>query len=201
MDTLDTFNTSQEFITPYAGDLARWEPWYREYRFGALYIFPPSLVRQRVNTLREMLDPRSQSICDAHISLTLPFPRAVTAQDWSELTQITQRIAPFQVTYGPPRSYPGIAGVVLNIEPFDHFNELVSALESAEAFAHAQPRKYRFSPHMTIAEFISLGRTEELLNELAGEGLEGTFECDRVAYAVPDENFHFSERAFLALKG
>jgi hypothetical protein len=91
--------------------------------------------------------------------------------------------------------------VVLNIEPFEQFNELVLALESVDAFAHATPRRYPFSPHMTIAEFITLERTEELLKELPREELAGAFACRAVSFAVPDEDFHFSERAFLALKG
>lgn len=184
----------------YVEDLSTWEPWQKEYRFGALYIFPPSPLREQINGLRAQHDPRSQSICDAHISLTVPFPCPLTHQDWNELAQVASRFAPFTVTYGPPRSYPGVPGVVLHIEPFEQFNELVLALESAAVFAEATPRRYPFSPHMTIAEFISLERTEELVAELSGEDLTGTFPCQAVAYAVPDQRFHFNERGFLPLQ-
>jgi 2'-5' RNA ligase len=192
---------SPETITQYASDLSSWEVWQREYRFGALFLFPPNPLRDQVNALRAKYDPRSQAICDAHISLTIPLPRIITARDWAELMQVTSRIAPFTVTYGPPRSYAGIPGVVLNIEPFEQFKQLVLALESVDAFAQATPRRYPFSPHMTIAEFITLERTEELLKELPREELMGAFECHAVSFAVPDEAFHFAERAFLALKG
>jgi hypothetical protein len=52
---------------------------------------------------------------------------------------------------------------------------------------------------MTIAEFILLERTEELMDELQGLTPEGDFLCDNVSYAVPDESFHLTERAKLEL--
>ncbi len=48
-----------------------------------------------------------------------------------------------------------------------------------------------FIPHMTIAEFISVERTAELLQELRGTVPEGTFPCYSVEYAVPNRDFHF----------
>jgi hypothetical protein len=44
---------------------------------------------------------------------------------------------------------------------------------------------------MTIAEFISVQRTDELLHELSGHVPEGTFRCDSIEYAVPNERFYF----------
>jgi hypothetical protein len=52
---------------------------------------------------------------------------------------------------------------------------------------------------MTIAEFISVERTEALMGELAGVAPAGVFTCRRVAYAVPDANFHFTARQQLEL--
>lgn len=185
----------------YVEDLSKWEAWQRDYRYGALFVFPPSPLREQINALRATYDPRSQSYCDAHISLTVPFPRALDQRDWTDLMHVTNSLAPLTVIYGPPRSYPGVPGVVLHIEPFDRFNELVLALESAHVFLDARPRTYPFSPHMTIAEFISLERTGELLKGLPKEGLVGTFSCQRISYAVPDEHFHFNEQAYLELNG
>jgi 2'-5' RNA ligase len=185
----------------YATAMAHWEEWQQEYRFGVLLIYPPEPLRTRINSLRTLHDPRSQAICDAHISMTVPFPRPVTAEDWAALAAVGDQFAPVTVVYGPPRQYPGVPGVVLNIEPADRLSQLVTALESLPVFAHAVARRYPFSPHMTIAEFITLERTAELLQELPAAELGGTFECRTLAYAVPDEQFHFSARAFLALNG
>ena len=52
---------------------------------------------------------------------------------------------------------------------------------------------------MTIAEYVSLERTEELLRELEGTVDSGSFLCSEFSYAVPDDNFHFEERKFLKL--
>src|SRR3954462_8846647 len=97
---------SREPITHYAQDLSRWEAWQEEYRFGAMFIFPPNPLRQQINSLRQTYDPRSQAICDAHISLTVPLPRAMSRRDWTELVQVTNSTDSFTVSYGPPRSYP-----------------------------------------------------------------------------------------------
>jgi 2'-5' RNA ligase len=185
----------------YATAMDHWEEWQQEYRFGVLLIFPPEPLRTHINGLRALHDPRSQAYCDAHISMTVPFPRPVTAEDWPALAAVGDQFPPVTVVYGPPRQYPGVPGVVLNIEPADRLRELVTALESLPAFAGAMARRYTFSPHMTIAEFISLERTGELLRELPPAELSGTFECRALAYAVPDEQFHFSARALLALNG
>ena len=44
---------------------------------------------------------------------------------------------------------------------------------------------------MTVAEFISLEETRELLTRLGNTVPGGSFLCDRVVYAVPDSSFHF----------
>ncbi len=44
---------------------------------------------------------------------------------------------------------------------------------------------------MTVAEFITLDETHELVAQLGETVPGGTFLCDRVTYAVPDASFHF----------
>jgi hypothetical protein len=56
------------------------------------------------------------------------------------------------------------------------------------------PRGYPFSAHMTIAEFVTVERTNALVIELKDAIEDGAFECRRVSHAVPDFNFHFLER-------
>lgn len=125
--------------------------------------------------------------------------RPLDSTHWSELQSITSEIEPFYIHYGPLINYPRHPGVVLAIEPQDELDKLRAALESASVFEGAPAREYHFSPHMTIAEFISMERTEELISELQGLTPEGDFLCDSISYAVPDGSFHFTERAKLEL--
>jgi hypothetical protein len=53
---------------------------------------------------------------------------------------------------------------------------------------------------MTIAEFISVERTNELMIELQDVPC-GTFMCDCVSHVVPDSKFHFVERRKLYFRG
>ena len=178
---------------------ANWEAWQLEYQFGAFYVFPPEELRQKLNNLREKYDPKSQSYCDAHISLTVPLPKLIDSSDLKLFSEALSAVKSFELTYGPPSSYPGIPGVVLKVEPKAQFRLLVETLESVSAFHGAKSRRFPYSPHMTIAEFISLERTEEIITELASLKLEGSFKCDKIAYAAPDKNFHFAERDFIQL--
>jgi len=186
-------------ITTYAADTSQWESWQREYRFGVLLIYPPDPPLSQVNALRARYDPRSQSICDAHISLTVPLPRALYDADWQELQSIAAGVEPFSIQYGPLMNYLPHPGVCLAIEPQSALDRLRAALERAAAFAEAPPRRYPFSAHMTIAEFISVEQTEALMDQLADVAPTGSFPCGAVSYAVPDANFHLTERKRLAL--
>lgn len=187
------------YVTDYVQDPSHWEAWKIEYQFGAFFVFPPADVRAQVNELRQKFDPQSQAYCDAHISLTAPLPRPINQQDFDNLAVAVRTIKPFTIKYGLPTSYPGVPGVVLAIEPFEIFDHVVKSLEACDIFAEAKPRHHPFSPHMTIAEFITLERTEELVKELSPANLVGSFECTALSYAVPDRNFHFTERKFLPL--
>jgi hypothetical protein len=52
---------------------------------------------------------------------------------------------------------------------------------------------------MTIAEFITLERTEELLRELQGTVRTGRFRCAVIEYALPNANFLFERILTLPL--
>ncbi len=186
-------------ITSYAADTSRWKAWQREYRFGVLLVYPPDPPLSQVNALRARYDPRSQSSCDAHISLTVPLPRPMSEAHWAELEAIAAGIAPVTVRYGPLMNYLPHPGVCLRIEPQAELDTLRVALESAPAFAGAPARRYPFSAHMTIAEFVSVEETEVLMVELADVAPVGDFVCNAVSYAVPDDGFHFDERRRLHL--
>ena len=190
---------SSETVTFYEADVSHWEDWQQGYRFGALAVFPPDPLREQVNALRATHDHRAQSICDAHISLTIPFPLLLSSADWSELQSIASALEPFSIRYGPLRNYLPHPGVCLSIEPQDELNRLRVALEAASCFVGAPPRPHPFSAHMTIAEFLSVEQTKALMDELRDVAPNGMFTCDGLSYAVPDRNFHFTERKRLEL--
>ncbi len=186
-------------ITSYAADTSHWEVWQRGYRFGVLLIFPPDPPRGQVNALRARHDPRGQSYCEAHISLTIPLPRGLTDADWDGLVSTASGLAPIAIRYGPLMNYLPHPGVCLAIKPQAELDALRAALEGASAFAGATTRRYPFSAHMTIAEFISVDETETLMVELASQAPQGSFLCRGVVYAVPDADFYFTERRRLEL--
>jgi len=105
----------------------------------------------------------------------------------------------FTVNYGPLRTYPPYAGVCYTVGPEERFTELLTALEACRVFESLPPRGYPFSPHMTVAQFITLEQTTELIGNLVGNVPEGVFECAEVTYAVPDEAFHFTAWASFPL--
>jgi len=181
-------------ITTYVEEIGHWESWQGEYRFGTFLILPPDPLLLRMNALRAKHDPRSQSICDAHISLTVPLPRSMAEKDWGELESIAAGFPHIAIRYGPLANYRPHPGVVLAIEPQEKLDKLRAALEATSVFPRAPTRTHPFSAHMTVAEFISIEETEALMMELADVAHQGTFLCTGVSYAVPDGDFHFTER-------
>ena len=186
-------------ITEYTLDMSQWQEWEKEYQFGVILIFPPEPLLTQVNVLRTRYDPRSHAACDAHISLTVPLPRPISGSHWRELEAIVSVIGSFPIQYGPLRHYLPHPGLCLAIEPQDKLNWLLMELERASVFAGARERKYPFSAHMTIAEFITVEQTLSLMDELQTIAPMGSFICGSVVYAVPNSDFHFSERRRLTL--
>ena len=179
----------------YATATNHWDEWMLEYRYGALYIFPPNGVIQPVDELRKKYDPRSASYRQAHISLSEPLPKPLSASQISESKTALCKIQPFYAHYGPLVSFPPHPGVVYSIQPQDRFKELRSIVHSTSPFANVSLKRQDIAPHMTIAEFITLERTDELLRELRGTVQQGRFLCESIEYAVPNQGFYF-ERVF-----
>lgn len=186
-------------ITEYVADVSSWKRWQQEYRFGVFLVIPPDPPLSEVNALRSRYAWSQTSECDAHISLTVPLPRPLTQAHWGELEAIACRISSFPVRYGPLKHYLPHPGVCLEIGPQAELDALRVALEAAPSFASAQPRRFPFSAHMTIAEMISVEQTESIMEELKAVAPQGTFLCTGVSYVVPDADFRFTERARLAL--
>ena len=180
-------------------DPAAWEEWQREYRYGAFYIFPPSGVIEAIDALRHRYDPTSAAICQAHISLSAPLPRALEEADLADLRIRLAAIAPLVIQYGPLRSFLPYPGVAYTIAPEGNFETLRAAVHASALFTDAPSYRSQIVPHMTIAEFITAERTEELLRELSGRVPVGTFTCATIEYAVPDRDFHFERVLTLSL--
>jgi 2'-5' RNA ligase len=179
--------------------MQNWEEWQYAYRFGVVLILPPEPVRSRINALRGQYDPRSQSWCDAHVSLTVPLPRAPEASDWVELEAAALAVRSFSVHYGPLKPFLPNPGAAFHVEPQAEIDSLRRSLEASAIFANAAPRKYQFWAHMTVAEFISAEMNKELLADSAVKNLSGSFVCDRLWHMIPDDKFHFVEQRQLNL--
>src|SRR5919206_3379168 len=144
-------------------DTSRWEGWQREYRYGAFYIFPPPGIIEPIDQLRHNYDPKSDSYCRAHISLSEPLRAPLTDEQVQELHDTLSSIEPFEIHYGPLRSFPPYPGVVYAITPEDAFMGLRSCIHETSVFKDQQLMREHSKPHMTIAEFITIERTHELL--------------------------------------
>ncbi len=77
------------------------------------------------------------------------------------------------------------------IQPEDRFQRLRSLVHATSRFAGMTLQRTGIALHLTIAEFITVERTEEPLAELQGNVSEGTFRCSSVEYAVPNATFYF----------
>jgi 2'-5' RNA ligase len=172
-------------------DTSHWEAWQREYRYGAFYIFPPRGIIELIDQLRRKYDPKSDSYCQAHISLSEPLRAPLTEEQVQELQETLSSIEPFEMHYGPLRSFPPFPGVVYAITPEDAFMGLRSRIHETSLFKDRPLMREHIKPHMTIAEFITSERTHELLEELSGKAPEGTFLCTAIEYAIPNHDFYF----------
>src|SRR5665213_1521918 len=93
------------------GDQAQRESWQDEYRCGAFYLFPPADVASAVDQLRARYDPRSAAICGAHVSLSEPLTRPPSDEQLAEVREVLTTFAPFEITFGPVRSFDPHPGV------------------------------------------------------------------------------------------
>jgi len=171
----------------------KWEAWQEEYAFGAFFIFPPEDLRESVDSLRRLHDPASAAFCQAHVSLTEPLRSGLDERQVGEIRELLSSLQRFTVAYGPMRGFAPHPGIALAIRPEESVRSLRDAIHSTSAFEGAVLKRAEIPPHMTVAEFITIEQSAELLNELAGVIPPGTFECNEVVLAAPDADFHFHE--------
>src|SRR5919202_116807 len=115
-------------------DTSSWEEWQKEYRYGALYIFPQERIIDQIDELREKYDPKSHSYCQAHISLSDPLRVPLNDEQVQELHDTLSSIEPFELHYGPLRSFPPYPGVAYVITPEDTFMKLRSRIHETSLF-------------------------------------------------------------------
>lgn len=171
-------------------DSSAWEEWQKEYKYGAFYIFPPKGIIEDVDELRRKYDPKSNSYCQAHISLSETLKAPLTETQLKELQAALSKVEPFEVHYGPLQTYSPYPGITYVITPEDKFQRLRSIIHSTSIFKDIPLNHKDIPPHMTIAEFITLERSNELLEELSGKVPEGTFLCNSIEFAVPNKDFY-----------
>ena len=172
-------------------DTSHWEGWQREYKYGAFYIFPPPGIIEQIDQLRRKYDPKSDSYCHAQINLSEPLRTPLTDDQVQELRDALSSIEPFEIHYGPLRGFPPYPGAVYFITPEDMFMRLRSCIHETSLFKGQQLTRENINPHMTIAEFITIQRTHELLEEMSGKVPDGAFLCSAIECAFPNHGFYF----------
>ena len=176
----------------YAANTSRWEEWQREYRLGLILILPPDAIAKQVDALRQEHDPKAASICEAHISLSEPLTKEFSPEVAGEVRDVLSAVEPFEIRYGPLRTFDPYPGVAYRIEPEDRFFQLRRVLHGTSAFEGSQFKRKDIPPHMTIAEFVPDMETSEALREqLQGNLPEGSFLCDTLTFTIPDDGFRF----------
>jgi len=178
-----------------------WEDWQKPYQYGTIVIWPPDEIREIVNAQREAYDPISQSICEAHITVTQTFSKFLSDGEWDSLFRLLNGYDPFEIEYGPLKSFLPYPCLWYEIQPKEKVLELRSALHNTGFFNLDLKYTEGFIPHMTITEGLSGPSVDEsLLAALQRESSSGTFVCKELAYIVPDDRFCFRVVKVLPLK-
>lgn len=168
-----------------------WEDWQRDYQFGLLLIMPPQVIAEKVDLLRAKCDPRSSAICPAHISVSDPLRREMTADLRDEICSLLSRVEPFQLHFDKPLASAERAGIACAIWPQEPIDALKKTLHSAAIFDGQVYQRRDIPAHMTIAEFISIEESLSLCAQIQSVAPRGSFLCDRLEFVVPNERFQF----------
>ena len=178
-----------------------WDDWQREYRFGVLLILPPPEIAREVDALRAIYDPKSHSICTAHISVSDPLRQELTPLLQSELRDILSAVSPFELHIDAPFASGEHAGVYQPVRPQEPIDALKRALHASSAFTGGPHERRNIPAHMTIAEFVSVEDGPKLCDTIRDQAPTGSFRCDELAYFIPDETFRFRQAASFPLRG
>lgn len=192
---------NKELMISYATNCSDWEGWQRDYKWGAFYLFPPQPIMGKVNALRHQYDPTSANICNAHISLSDTLSGSLNADALDELQNAISVMAPFEIRYGSLRTYPPHPGVCYDIGPTDHFFKLREIIHNTSLFSESALTRQNIPPHMTIAEFgLTMEQSDHLCDQLKNSVEYGSWLCEGISLAVPNESFQFKEVLYIPLK-
>jgi 2'-5' RNA ligase len=170
-----------------------WPIWGKRFQPGLFIIQPPEDVSSIVNGQRKMYDPLSQSYIGAHITVTQPFLKEPTTSEWDLLGGILKEFLPFEIHYGPLKSFLPYPCIWYEIQPAVKILKIRSALHQTGLFNLQEGYIEDFIPHMTITEGQSGPEvTTVLLDKLQKESQPGSFLCEELTLSKPDQDFHFS---------
>ena len=177
-----------------------WEDWQKVYQHGTLVIWPPDDLRMLVNRQREENDPKSAAICETHITLTQPLLHPLNEKQWAVIHNITVDLKPFDIAYGPIKSFLPYPCILYEIQPADRVLEIREALHKTGFFDLSLAHTDGFIPHMTITEGMSGPEVDEkLLLTLQDQSTSGSFLCSRITFIKPNEDFLFRVQLHIPL--
>lgn len=180
--------------------MEHWEDWQKGYQHGVLVIWPPKAVRRIVNRQRGTYDPDSAATCEAHITLTQPLTRPLNEMEWAKLQAITEDREPFEIQYGPLKSFLPYPCIWYEVQPTARILDLREALHQTGFFDLSRPHTEGFTPHLTITEGLSGPEVNRaLLEKLQDESSAGSFMCQEICLIVPDIAFQFHPEKRLKL--
>lgn len=172
------------------------------YRHGALAIWPPQAVRDDINKWRERLDPISHRYAEAHITLTQPFREPVNKNVIRRVREVLATEGPFEIEYGPLRSFLPSPVLWLDVQPSDRLLQLRRKLHAIGVFDLSLPHTDDFVPHMTVTEGLSGPPVDgELLRILEPKIANGSFTCSGIVFIRPNDGFRFGVEREIALHG
>ena len=177
-----------------------WPDWGKRYAPGLFVILPPDPIRFIVDAQRETYDPISQSYIGAHITVTQPFLNDPTENAWELCIRSLESISPFEIRYGPLKSFLPYPCIWYDIQPAEIVLDMREALHQTGLFNLSEGYIKDFIPHMTITEGQSGPEvTMGLMDQIQEKSESGSFICDEIVLVAPDQDFHFSSRKRMSL--
>ena len=177
-----------------------WTEGQKIYKYGTLVIFPPPNIVKPIDKLRKQYDPASHAIGGAHITLTQPFLKQPTDNDFIKIKKIVSRYSSFSIHVGPLNNFLPYPCIYYEIHPVDKVLGIRHAMHDTGLFNLSLPHTVDFVPHMSITNgYPGLARTKEIFQELSKETTEWAFNCCEISYMVPNPDFHFEVVSILPL--
>ncbi|MFV9510072.1 2'-5' RNA ligase family protein [Tepidibacillus sp. LV47] len=164
----------------------------------SIVIYPPREVQDRANALRKRYD--------SHYTLIPPHIKLVDAFEWENVLELTERIEKVAQTIPPFTLRINKVGTFLPISPVVYFgfekNEVI--YDFHEKLIHQvlnQEPKFKFTPHITIAQDLPEQELHDILGRLKMKEYDMKFPVDRVHLCYQLENESWNVHQTFLLKG